>query len=332
MTTSVDVGTVTHGTVPFELNDNETRELEVVAAHLSGLPQRLIDDDGWLDAARSLSSHLPTRLRQVLRDFAWSPGADAMLLIRNLPVSAADLPDTPKVPLSVQRNTTVPASALVLTALQLGEVMSYREEKFGAIVQDVVPVPRMEKFQGNAGSAELTMHVENAFHPHRPDYVGLLCLRSDHDNVAGLKIASIRNALPLLSPAVRTVLGEPRFVTAAPDSFGGRVGPAKPMPVLIGHPDDPDIVVDFYSTAPIDDTARDALERLGSALADTCRILHLRPGDLAIVDNRLALHGRTSFRPRYDGRDRWLQRVFVQLDLRRSRACRPDGRRVIATN
>jgi L-asparagine oxygenase len=38
------------------------------------------------------------------------------------------------------------------------------------------------------------------------------------------------------------------------------------------------------------------------------------------------VHGRTGFAPRYDGKDRWLQRTFVMNDLRRSRFQRPgDG-------
>jgi len=43
-----------------------------------------------------------------------------------------------------------------------------------------------------------------------------------------------------------------------------------------------------------------------------------------IVDNRVTVHGRTAFRPRYDGADRWLQRTFAVADLRRSRDHRPD--------
>ncbi|MBY8851239.1 hypothetical protein K7G98_24000, partial [Saccharothrix sp. MB29] len=128
-----------------------------------------------------------------------------MLLVRGLPVDPARLPPTPARPGSVQRTATVPASSAVLVALHLGEPMAFREEKSGALVQDVVPVPGMEETQGNAGSVPLTMHVENAFHPDRPDYVGLLCLRNDHDNVAGLRVASVRRALRLLPERERGV-------------------------------------------------------------------------------------------------------------------------------
>jgi L-asparagine oxygenase len=41
------------------------------------------------------------------------------------------------------------------------------------------------------------------------------------------------------------------------------------------------------------------------------------------------VHGRTAFTPRYDGRDRWLQRIFSLRDLRRSRDFRPDDGHVL---
>ena len=41
----------------------------------------------------------------------------------------------------------------------------------------------------------------------------------------------------------------------------------------------------------------------------------LEPGDLLVVDNAVAVHGRSPFRARFDGTDRWLQRSFVVGDL-----------------
>ena len=45
-------------------------------------------------------------------------------------------------------------------------------------------------------------------------------------------------------------------------------------------------------------------------------------GDFAFIDNYQAVHGRKPFRARYDGRDRWLKRINVVRDLRKSRESR----------
>lgn len=322
---TVDIGPVHSTERAITLTREEKIEVDTIARYLAEQSPRLLDSPVWVDAARELSSNLPARLRQMLRRFTWDPGNDATLLVRNLPVDQSELPDTPNVAGSVQRDATPPAAAEVLVGLQLGELISFREEKSGALVQDVVPVPGMEKFQGNAGSVMLSMHVENAFHIYRPDFVGLHCLRNDHDNVAGLRVASIRNALPLLPEPVRVTLFEPRYLTDPPGSFGNLNAAPEPHAILNGALDDPDIKIDFESTYPLDAEAKSAMTMLGEALTAVRRTFILEPGDLAFVDNRLALHGRTEFVPRYDGRDRWLQRIFVHRDFRKSRELRPGG-------
>ncbi|MGX7824500.1 TauD/TfdA family dioxygenase [Actinokineospora sp. 24-640] len=325
---SVDIRQLADVDTGIALTDEERAELEILAAHAACLPGR-IDDRSWVAAVRELSALLPVRLRQTLRRFTWDPGSDAAMVLRNLPVSPETMPATPSARGSVQRVPAVPSAVAALIALHLGELVAFREEKSGALVQDVVPVPGMESFQGNAGSTTLSMHVENAFHANRPDYVGLLCLRNDHDNIAGLQTACVRNALALVDESTREILHQPRFVTEAPGSFGGNAAPPAPAGILRGHPDDPDIVVDFESTRPLDDDAARAMRALGIALSEVRQTHILEPGDFAFVDNRLTLHGRTSFRPRYDGRDRWLHRVFVQLDFRSSRRLRPGNGQVI---
>jgi L-asparagine oxygenase len=219
----------------------------------------------------------------------------------------------------VQRDATVAAAVLIMVACALGDPIAYLAEKDGALVQDVVPVAGKERFSGNAGSALLTFHNENAFHEHEPDYLLLLCLRGDHDRVAGLRTACLRNVLPLMSDAAREALFAPEFITAPPPSFGDDSETRAPVPVLLGDPEDPDMRMATIATTPLTARAGAALRELGQAFETACRTVLLAPGDLAILDNRVTAHGRTAFRPRYDGQDRWVQRTFVIADLRRSR-------------
>ncbi|MEU7559135.1 TauD/TfdA family dioxygenase [Streptomyces eurythermus] len=313
----------------FTLTEAERERTGAVAGALAEVEPRLVDDRSWLDACREMSEELPERLRRRLRAFRHDPRADGMLLVRNLP-SAPALAPTPTVQESVERAATPAAGTIALVSSQLGEVIAYRDEKSGALVQNVVPVAGREEQQSNAGSVPLELHVENAFHPYRPDMVALLCLRPDHDGGAGLRVASIRRAVALLPHDVRKVLGEERFRTEVPPSFGGPGGQAPPHPVLYGDFDDPDVRVDFHATHPEDGQAAEAMTVLRAALDTVTRAVYLRPGDLAIVDNRVTLHGRTHFTPRYDGEDRWLHRTFIHLDHRRSRALRADNGQVLS--
>ena len=148
-----------------------------------------MDAPEWVARARRAWDALPLALRREVREFRRHSGAHGSLLVSGLPVGADDLPATPSTADSVQREAVVSAAVLAMVACGLGDPIAYLAEKSGALVQDVVPVPGKERFSGNAGSALLTFHNENAFHEHEPDYLLLLCLRTDHDAIAGLRTA-----------------------------------------------------------------------------------------------------------------------------------------------
>ncbi|MFE7617854.1 TauD/TfdA family dioxygenase [Streptomyces sp. NPDC057496] len=305
----------------FELSDAERADVALLAEELMRTSPGLVDEREWLDRCRDLSCHLPLRLQNRLRAFRHDPGHEGVLLIRNLP-TADSVPPTPQESDSVERRATLSASVLCAVAMELGEVIAYHNEKQGALVQNVVPVPGREAQQSNAGSVPLEMHTENAFHPHRPDYVGLLCVRGDHDLSAGLQVACIRAALEHLDAGTRETLRRPLFITEPPPSFDGPGSGTRPHAVLTGDTEDPDIRIDLHTTHSADPWGKQAVEALADAVRTVSEEIVLTPADLAFVDNRVTLHGRTAFTPRYDGEDRWLQRVFVHLDHRRSRAVR----------
>ncbi|KIF66774.1 L-asparagine oxygenase [Streptomyces sp. AcH 505] len=308
------------------LTGEDAQRVEEIAWKLTNRTSGRPDDAAWVAAARDSWHEFPVALRRTLADFRRNSGPHGALLLRGLPVEAMELPPTPRVNGSVQRDRSLAAALLLMIACGLGDPGAFRPEKGGALVQDVVPVPGMEEFQGNAGSTVLTFHNENAFHDHRPDFVMLLCLRADPTGRAGLRTACVRQVLPLLPERIVETLWAPEFVTAPPPSFGQGADGAVPSAVLSGDRRDPDVRVDLAATTPVTERAAEALEVLQDHFDRTATTHRLVPGELAVVDNRVTVHGRTEFTPRYDGTDRWLQRTFVLTDLRRSRSLRPsDG-------
>ncbi|WP_380282270.1 TauD/TfdA family dioxygenase [Kitasatospora purpeofusca] len=325
----------THNTAAADwtLDPADAAACERLARTLSAGGHDQVDSPAWVARARDAWDELPLPLRRAVRRFRRHSGPHGTLVIGGLPVDRAALPATPSVLGSVQRRAAVPAAVLTMVACGLGEPLAYLAEKTGALVQDVVPVPGQESFHSNAGSVPLSFHTENGFHPHPPDYVVFLCLRADHDRTAGMRVAGIRQAVPLLTRAGREALFAPEFITTPPPSFGPDAGSgagAEPRPVLFGAAEDPDIRMAQLVTSPLTPRATAALAEFGRACEATARTLRLVPGDLVVIDNRVTVHGRTAFRPRYDGADRWLQRTYVTTDLRRSRDHRPADGHVLA--
>lgn len=282
---------------------------------------RPIDDHDLLVEAEVAMRRSSTDLICRLVGFRLAGSRDGILLLRGLPLDD-ELPPTPRGGAFPGAWSELGVASIVQLMVMsvLGDVISYADEKDGRLIQDICPVPGAEQRQENTGSCLLELHTEDGFHPNKPHFLSLLCLRSDHTGEAMTVAGGVRTVLPLLSPKHARVLREPWYRVRLASSFVGteRTTYSAPMPVLSGPVDDPDLCVDFHATEPMTDLARDAVEELRGLLLSSLVGTVLEPGDMLLVDNRKAVHGRTDFSPRYDGEDRWLRRCFAVTDIRAS--------------
>jgi L-asparagine oxygenase len=58
-----------------------------------------------------------------------------------------------------------------------------------------------------------------------------------------------------------------------------------------------------------------ALAELNYAIQKCTKEIVLKTGDLLVIDNSTVIHGRKPFQARYDGTDRWVQRMLVRKNL-----------------
>ena len=257
---------------------------------------------------------LPIEVDEALARFASVPPRSGALLIRHVPLGA--LPPTPERPdAPVDKDLTTELSLLTV-ARRLGQPVGYVPEHGGRIVQNIVPTQTDADRQTSTSSrSNLMFHTETAFHPHRPRYLLLLCLRGDPS--AHTTLASVHDIMDQLSNDDVATLFEPRFRTAVDVSFlAGRPNELGPVrPVITCTREEPTFVFDADLTVGIDGRAEDALVAVRAAIESVQTSVVLEPGDLLVVDNNIAVHGRSPFVARFDGTDRWLQRAFVVADL-----------------
>ncbi|MFJ6613394.1 arginine beta-hydroxylase, Fe(II)/alpha-ketoglutarate-dependent [Streptomyces sp. NPDC091289] len=229
---------------------------------------------------------------------------------------------------------------LMLYGALLGEPFGWATQQNGHLVHDIFPIRRHENDQLGMGSAELlTWHTEDAFHPYRSDYLILGALRNPD------RVPTTVGELDLSSLSAEDVgiLFEPRFHIAPDESHlpknntitteeeAARFATIQRMiderplvPLLYGSRLDPYMRLDpYFTSVPEDDTdARRAYDALFKVVDAGMREVVADEGDVLFIDNHRAVHGRLPFRARYDGTDRWLKRVCVTADLRRSREMR----------
>jgi L-asparagine oxygenase len=315
-----------HRTPPVIMVDTFPDTVSAYQADVQVLSEGLVQQAGY--RTRSLPEHL----FNALADFSVDAGNTGALLVRG--VDIGQLPATPVTPGAAAHSGKDLTSEfnLLTVARALGQPVGYLPEHGGDIVQNIVPVQASANRQVSTSSkVQLMFHTEAAFHPHRPRYLLLLCLRGDAS--ASTTLSSIREVAPLLDPAVVDVLFQPRFRTAPDESYLRTPNATRnlgaPMAVLGGSRQAPTLVFDADLMVGINDEATAALQVLSGAVAAHHTSVVLEPGDLLVIDNTVAVHGRSPFTPRFDGTDRWLQRTFVVSDLAPSAADRVG--RIIAT-
>ena len=307
-----------------------------------------IENPELIRRAPVLARTLPVHLIEFLEEFRLSEPS-ALCVVSGLDVDEADLGPTPE----HWRDSQFGSRALtqeiffLLVASVLGDVFGWATQQDGRIMHDVLPIKGHEHYELGSNSLQhLSWHTEDAFHPCRGDYVALMCLKNPD-----LVETTVCDAADLDWSAIDVeALFEPEF-TQMPDnshqpqnaaqSTGDPVvdrlrqrsfaliqswndDPVK-RPVLFGDRHDPYMALDPYymKTEGWSERSLTAFQGLCAQIETHMKGVALRPGDCAFIDNFRAVHGRRSFRARYDGQDRWLKRLNVTRNLRGSRAWRP---------
>jgi L-asparagine oxygenase len=310
---------------------------ETMNLFLAPGPSPYQNTEDFLFDCEMRADEMPRFVRRVLLEFQVRCNPAGVLLLRGLPIDPGlyHVHTPPNAQRSEEKTTFVSERCLAMIGSRLGHLVSYIQEKNGDLFQNLAPVKGTEQVQSSSGSqTRLQFHRETVFHPYAPEYLLLFCLRPDHDRLAETTYASITHALPLLSAEHLDLLFKPLYRTGIDYSFGNLQtikGNGPVMPVLYGNRSDPFLNYDEDLMQALTPEAQAALEALQTAIASVYQGIKLNVGDLLCIDNRRTVHGRSSFTPRYDGFDRWLQRSFVVRDLGKSAGDRHPGERIIRT-
>lgn len=308
-----------------------TKEENAAIDHIAQLVVEKYDsavNPAFIYEARFLAYHFPQRILRSLHDFKYREDGFGVLQIKGHLFDDAFIGPTPSTidcDHSMRKQTFKMDAIFVLYNSLLGDLIGWQNQRNGDLINDIIPVKGFESEQLSVGSESLLeWHTEEAFHPFRADFLSLMCLRNP-DRVP-TTIGSIKEVQ--LSENVKKILFEQRFRFHMDKNFtvdddGGDVQAS----VLFGDFNDPYVRIDpaFMSTLPGDTEASNALSAIVSQFETGLRDMCLEQGDICFIDNYRVVHGRRPFTPRYNGTDRWLKRINVTNDLRKSRAVRTNS-------
>jgi len=321
LSASAAIDTQTEGAVDTDVLDVEVdrKTSEALREALAeGLSSPYVDAQRAIpEAVRIFQSHMDPKVLALLERFVIDPGSVSALHFHGLPIDA-ELPVTPVDGLNVAgKSTFVSEGVLIGIGRILGHPYAFKDEKQGQLIHQVCPVAKSANALSNEGSlADFKMHVENSFSEHRPHHLLLLCLRGDRDHKAMTRIAAGKAIASRLSPEHLAVARSPEFRVMCPASFGHRVF-SEPLAIFSGPRQFEELRMDLpeFSEA-LTDRANATYEAIQALMTEpgVVREVDLQPGQALVLTNRKISHGRTVFTPRYDGADRWLQRMYTISD------------------
>ncbi len=305
-----------------------------------------LTDPALIALIETRARELPKSVRLAMRPPAGPTGAT---IVSRLPLTDEEFGPTPPSWRDAARWSGDPQRGnsfqldivMMLLARCAGEPFGWSGQQDGRLVNNIVPTPGHEDEQSGASSKTLlTPHTEDAFHPDRANLLMLACLRNP--DLVGTTVSSVRQ-VELTEDEYR-LLSTPTLPILPDVSYGDgheRFTPP-PLPTIWDAAEShsgttsPTLRYDPAYT-PLDDADaefRSAYARLTEELERVCHTAALAPGELLLVDNDVAVHGRVPFTARYDGTDRWLKRVNIRLPERRRRTAEADengyGQRTVA--
>ncbi len=281
-------------------------------------PYKNLEDS--IELAHEISVFLPVNINSALIDLKENKNASGYVVFKGLPQDET-LPPTPNQSFSIPpagKDSFVSEFMLTMIGSQLGEPFNYIQEEQGNIFRNIRPTKKNRALQtSDSSDVVLQSHTETAFHIVRPDYLLLYCLRSDRNREAYTLVSSLQKVLALLDKSTIEILKRKEFITGIDVSFGNpdkSLFNPQVLAVLSGSGDDTQIIYDLDLMKGLTEEASEALKQLQQAITSVQEKIFLEPGDLLAFDNTRIIHGRTNYTPYFDGKDRWLQRVYITKD------------------
>lgn len=303
------------------LTAEETTQIQVLLASLSQR-YRSADDADFILHLAAWSAELPRRVRFFCDEFRLGERAVGCL-IAGIPINDDTIGDSPTT-LGRGRKKNIQELELeflqAMLGAQFGDLFCWGAQHEGALIHDLAPVPQHADLQFGTGSQfELAWHTEDAFSECRCDFIGLLCVR----NPQGVATTVGTLDVDMLTPEQIALLSAPKF-TIRPDASYiipgvGEAPTAKNISVLYGHPDRPYLRLDpTYMDTPEEPEARAALAAAIARVQESLTPIVIQAGELLILDNHRTVHGRSGFQANFNGKDRWVKRMSITRDLRKS--------------
>ncbi|OAE25908.1 hypothetical protein AXG93_2820s1060 [Marchantia polymorpha subsp. ruderalis] len=286
-------------------------------------------EDFVIDAAALVQKWLPRDVLRRVTKFNSDASQPSALVIRGLPIDD-DLPPTTAEGAQIKvgkymSETWLAGIGRVIGQpfnLRFGPMESLKTGGLGMLFKDILPVlSEEEKVSQNGSAAYLDLHCDyfqcvQECWVHTLAFIGI---RGDPQLAGRTLLADFREIYKRANSA------DIELLRAKPITwrFGPRPEQWFSQLIIDGSDDNPHIylfdemvdnfhqVKDLVSGDPDVVAAYRRMKVLGRDLALEHGGVRLEGGDVLLLNQRRVAHGRNGFEAKYDGNDRWLQKLYV---------------------
>ena len=294
----------------FILKNSEKEKILKLCEKVNSSPNNI---EIFLNEIKEAAHELPESLKEVLYEFKQSEYA--ALLLENLYIdSDIETPSSNKYHIG---ETTLLGKVQAIINCYIGEMVSYEAEGDGRLFQDMVPNKKQQHSQTSLSSkTELELHTEQAFSELRPDYLSLACLKGDKN--AKTYLLDIYDLMDSLDIEDICLLKQSLWNIGVDLSFkmnGCSHHVRGPIPIISVLDQSLQLNFDQDLMIGLNEEANILIKKIIEIYYGRRKHIILKPGDLLIINNHKAVHGRSTFTPNFDGNDRFIIRSFIMKDL-----------------
>ncbi|KAB0489339.1 Taurine catabolism dioxygenase TauD, TfdA family [Pseudomonas vancouverensis] len=305
------------------LSEQEQQQIRGLLDEVMQIPM-MTNQYAFMESSALYAQELPRRVRRKFYEFQRYEEA-AALLVAGSPVLGQGAGPSPSSFIELDKDYRLNDAKILhgLYGSLLGEAIGFTSQRSGSIYNNIIPLKELSAVSNSSSGSDLDFgfHVEDAFHPARAEYLGLVCMRNDE--LASTTISCVDGVE--LSVEEKQTLFEPRFrIPHNPIHDTTDAVEEVLQPIFFGHWDAPYVKINAaaLNLSEYVGVELQALTKLLSHFAKNRIEVVLEATGCIFVDNYRCVHARDSFKANYGGSARWLARVVFASSLRKSRSMR----------
>lgn len=303
-------------------NKEESIQIKQLLDHIIN-DCKLTDQYQFLEQAPIFSHELPRSLREELYKFKRHESYAALHISNNPVLSQAQPTPTKLIELEQGYQLNDAKILLGLYGSLLGEGIGFTSQRGGSVYNNIIPFKELQNVANSSSGSnqDFGFHVEDAFHPSRAEFLGLVCMRNEEQ--APTTVSCI-DGIQLTNQEKDILFQDRFFISHNPIHEAVDVIEEDAQAIFFGSRDNPYIRINAASLKLDKNNQEEinAVNKVLDHLVANKNAVVLGATDCIFVDNFRCAHARDKYEPFFGDNARWLARVVFASDLKKSRGLR----------